>query len=82
MKKKFPMKQMNTGQKFPEGVDLALSQCVQCGRNGKTALMSLRFMGRMVEPNRAECLADFVMSPAEVYAQAGGEFRRLGGEMP
>lgn len=39
MNKRF--KQINTGQKFPEGIDLHFGECEQCGRIGQQCSLRL-----------------------------------------
>jgi hypothetical protein len=73
----FPMKQIKTGQKFPEGIRLEDGQqCDQCGRKGKTAIFDIRPVGwgfpiaiapdadvHVIKILCAECMADFVAAP-------------------
>jgi hypothetical protein len=73
--RKFPMKQVNTGQKFPDGIQFEHGECEQCGRIGLTTVLDIQpggSFGAKFAPDAdvhvlkiccAECMADFVMAP-------------------
>jgi hypothetical protein len=80
---KFPFKSINTGQKFPAGIDLHEGQCKQCGRKGNIATIKLEVaaiaLGGQLDCC-AECLADFILVPmGKVFGQQNGEWKELRG---
>ena len=87
MSGKFPFKPINTGQQWPEGIDLHDGQCERCGRKGKITRLRLIPVGmKALDPIEccAECMADFIVLPeyvGKVCGQRNGEWIQMKGKL-
>jgi hypothetical protein len=63
----FPIDPVNTGQQFPEGIELHKGQCEQCGRKGKVAKLRLELTVNVFMPNATDDGVEEIVPPAPMF---------------